>query len=60
MTYIRIRYKKRGSHYFCQVFTARNYDGTYANCGLLTFAEHEWPDIRDKFDRAEFVEEGKP
>ena len=57
MTHIRIRWKKLGGHYHCRVFTATVADGTYANCGELCFDEREWPDIRDKFGRAEFVED---
>lgn len=57
MTYIRIRWKKQGGHYHCRVFTSPIQDGTYANCGELVFDEREWTDIRDKFSRAEWIED---
>ena len=55
MTYIRIRWKQLGGHIHCRVFTSQNYEGTFANCGTLVFDEREWPEVRDKFDRAEFI-----
>ena len=59
MTYIRIRWQKRGGHYHCRVFTSQNYNGTFAKNGELVFDEHEWPEVRDKLSRCEFIEEGK-
>jgi hypothetical protein len=57
MTYIRIRYQKRGGHYHCRLFTAQNYDGTFANCGELVFDEREWAEVRDKLSRCEWIDD---
>ena len=45
MTYIRIRYKKLGGHYYCRVFSSQMVDGTYAKNGDLVFDEREWPQV---------------
>jgi len=58
MTYIRIRFHKRGGHYHCRLFTSQNYDGTFANCGELVFDENEFTDVRDKLSRCEWIEDG--
>lgn len=55
MTYIRIRYRKQGGHYHCRLFTSQNYNGTFAKCGDLVFDEREWPEVRDKLSRCEFI-----
>jgi hypothetical protein len=55
MTYIRIRFSKVGGHFRCRLFTSQNYDGTFANCGELTFDENEFADVRDKLSRCEWI-----
>ena len=60
MTYIRILWKKLGIRIHCRVFTTQNSSGTFAENGNLVFDEHEWPDIMDKFSRAQIVEEETP
>ena len=55
MTYIRIRFKKLGGHYHCRLFTGQNYDGTFANCGELTFDEREFADVKGTLDRCEWI-----
>jgi len=59
VTYIRIRWNKLGGHIHCRVFTSQNVNGTFAKNGDLVFDEFEWPDILDKFSRAQFVEDEK-
>lgn len=59
MTFIRIRWKKEGGHYHCRLFTTQNPQGTWAKCGDLVFDEREWPEVRDKLSRCEFLEEGE-
>lgn len=56
-TYIRIRYKKVGGHFHCRLFTARIANGTYANCGNLTFNEAEFANVREKLARCEWIPE---
>jgi hypothetical protein len=46
MAVFRIRYEKRGSHYHCRVFSARNPNYTYAKNGDLCFSEDEWDDFK--------------
>jgi hypothetical protein len=57
MTYIRIRYEKKGGHFHCRLFTSQNSQGTYAKCGDLVFDEHEFIEVRDKLSRCEWLEE---
>lgn len=57
--YIRIRFKKLGGHYHCRVFTSQNFNGTYANCGELTFDEREFIGVKDKLGRCEWIDDNK-
>ena len=57
MTYIRIRWTKLGGHYHCRVFTSQNQNGTFAKNGEVVFDEREWPEVRDKLSRCEFIED---
>ena len=52
---MRVRYTKRGGHYHCRVFTARQTNYTFANCGELVFDEQEWEAIKGIMSGAEFV-----
>lgn len=42
MLLIRIRYRPRGGHVHCRVFTASSNDGTWEKCGELVFDQEEW------------------
>lgn len=54
---IKVRYKKLGGHYHCDIFTARALNMTYANCGTVVFDEREWPEVRQVLFGNAIVEE---
>ena len=60
MSVMKIRYEKLGGHYHCTIFTARQPNMTYANCGNVVFDEREWDDIRHIISGAFFVEKEAP
>jgi len=58
MAVMRVRYTKLGGHYHCRVFTARQKNQTFANCGELVFDETEWESVKELMAGAEFVADG--
>lgn len=58
MAVMRVRYTKLGGHYHCRVFTARQENQTFANCGELVFDETEWESVKELMAGAEFVADG--
>jgi len=54
---MRVRYKKMGGHYHCRVFTADDWQFTFAKCGELVFSEKEWEEIKEIMNGAQFVDD---
>lgn len=59
MSVMKVVYEKCGGHYHCTIFTARQRNMTYANCGYIVFDEREWEDIQLIMSGAQFVKKEK-
>ena len=59
---MRLRFKQKGSHVHCRLFTAPGKNLTFTNCGELVFSEAEWNDVKITFEcgGAEVLEDGPP
>lgn len=57
MSVMRVRFRKLGGHYHCQVFTAKVPNMSYCKNGDLVFDEHEWEDVKRIMSGAEFRED---
>lgn len=49
---LRVRYRRVGGHVRCSVYIAPAPDQTFALTGELTFRNEEWPQVREKLERA--------
>lgn len=57
MSAFRIRFRKRGKHYRCRMFSAPNRDETFAMNGELLFDDQEFDSVKAAMPGVEFIDD---